>query len=148
MAVTPTPAFPQTPIIGTVNLAAVSACTTRGPTATASLAAANITQMLGTSTNGQRIDGIKVKGISTSITAPTAGNVLGIWIWDGTTAYLYDEIVITAVTPSTTAASFETTYMFERPLMLPAAYRLYASLTVATTASTTALVAHALGAAL
>lgn len=148
MPVTATPVFAQTPYSVSLSLAAQTACTTRAPTATASLAAANIIQFVPTSTNGARIDYIIVKGSSSSITAPTAANLVQIWNWDGTTAFLTDEILVSAVTPSTTAPSFSTTYTFANGLYLPAANRLYASVTVTTTASTTALVATAFGALL
>lgn len=148
MPVTATPVFAQTPYSVSVSLAAQTACTTRAPTATASLAAANIIQFVPTSTNGARIDYIVVKGSSSSITAATAANLVQIWNWDGTNAYLTDEITVSAVTPSATAASFSTTYTFANGLYLPAANRLYVSVTVTTTASTTALAATAFGALL
>ena len=148
MTTTPTPVFAQTPSITSVTLAAQTACTTRAPTATASLAGANIIQFVNTSTNGLRIDSIKVQACSSSITAATAANIVQIWIWDGTTAWLNDEILVTAVTPSTTAAAFSTIYTYAQPLILPSTYKLYVSLTVTTTASTTALLVTANGGAL
>jgi hypothetical protein len=148
MAVTSTPVFAQTPYSVSVNLTAQTACTTRGPTATASLAGANIIQFVPTSTNGARIDYILVKAASTSITAATAANLVQIWNWDGTTAWLTDEIPVSAVTPSTTAAGFSTIYSYANGLYLPSTNRLYVSLTVTTTASTTALTATAFGALL
>lgn len=145
MTTTATPIFAQTPFVKSLSLAAQTACTTRAPTATASLAGANITEFCGTSTNGRRIDSIQVQACSTSITAPTAGNIVQIWAWDGTTAYLIDEISVTAVTPSTTAVAFTTTKYYTQPINLPAAFKLYASVTVTTTASTTALQVTAYG---
>jgi len=139
MPVTATPIFVQSPLIGYLDMSAQTACTTRGKTATASLAGANIVQLLNTTTNGCRIDSIQVNACSTSITAPTAANLVGIWIWDGTNAQLFTEIAVTAVTPSTTVAGFTTTLTFTNPLVLPSTYKLYASVTVTTTASTTAL---------
>lgn len=148
MPVTATPVFAQTPYSVSVSLAAQTACTTRAPTATASLAGANIIQFVPTSTNGCRIDYILVKSASSSITSATAANLVQIWNWDGTTAYLTDEIPISAVTPSATAAGFSTTYIFANGLFLPAANRLYVSVTVTTVANTTALTATAFGALL
>mgnify|MGYP003346605500 CR=1 FL=1 len=60
MAVTSTPIFAQAPYIVTKSLAAQSACTTRAPTASASLSGANIVAFVPTSTNGCRIDSIQV----------------------------------------------------------------------------------------
>lgn len=139
MPVTATPIFVQSPLIGYLDMSAQTACTTRGKTATASLAAANIVQLLNTTTNGCRIDSFQVNACSTSITAASAANLVGIWIWDGTNAQLFTEIAVSAITPSTTTAAFTTTVTLTNPLVLPSTYRLYASLTVTTTANTTAL---------
>jgi hypothetical protein len=147
MAVTSTPIFAQTPYAKTLTLVAQTACTTRAPTATASLAGANITAFVPISTNGLRIDSIQVNAAGTSISTINAANIVGIWLWDGTTAFLIQEILVTAVTPSTTAAAFTTTYTFPAPLVMPAAFALYASTTVTTTAAGTALQVTAFGGA-
>lgn len=138
----------QAAILGTANLAAVTACTTRGPTVTAGLAAANIILCVAANaTADQKISRIDVKGISTSITAATAAQLVGIWHWDGTTAYLVDEITVSALTPSTTTPSFQTYTLYD-DLVLPATHALYVSTTVTTTASTTALQVTAHGASM
>ena len=147
MAVTSTPIFAQTPYAKTLTLVAQTACTTRAPTATASLAGANITAFVPVSTNGLRIDAIQVNAAGTGITTANAANLVDIWLWDGTTAFMILEIAVTAVTPSTTAAAFTTTYTFPAPLILPAAFALYASTTVTTTAAGTALQVTAFGGA-
>jgi hypothetical protein len=138
---TATPIFPQTPYAVVASLAAVTACTTRAPTVTASLAAANIVALTATSASGRRIDKITVNAISSAIGATTAAQVVGIWMWDGTTAYLIDEIAVSAQIPSATAPAFTVTKLYDgnNPLVLPAAFKLYVSTTVTTTASTTAL---------
>ena len=138
MAVTATPIFAQAPYIKSTSLAAAAACTTRAPTATASLAAANIVELTPVSTNGLRIDAIEVNACSSAIGATTAAQLVGVWVWDGTTAYLIDEIIVSAQTPSTTAAAFTITKQYSN-LVLPAAFKLFVSTTVTTTASTTAL---------
>jgi hypothetical protein len=148
MAVTATPIFPQTPYSKSLSMVAQTACATRAPTVTASLAAANIVAFVPTSTNGLRIDSIQVNAVGTSVTTANAANLVGIWAHDGTTAYLILEIVVTAVTPNTTTTpAFTTVYTFPAPLVLPAAYSLYASVTVTTTATGTALQATAFGGA-
>lgn len=144
MSVNFSPIFPVAPIVHTLTLAAVTACTTRAPTATASLAGANIVQLTPTSTNGKRIDKIQINACSTSFTAPTVAQTVMIWVWDGTTAYLIDEIAVTAVTPSTTTPAFIAAKSYTN-LVLPAANKLYASTSVTTTASTTALCVTAFG---
>lgn len=138
----------QAAFLGHCNLAAVTACTTRGPTATASLAAANIVIALAANaTADQKISKIAIKGISTSFTAPTAAQIVGIWHWDGTNAYLIDEILVTLVTPSTTVASFYGEELYD-DLVLPATHALYMSVSITTTASTTALLGTIHGASL
>ena len=145
MPVTATPIFAQAPYMACTTLAAQTACTTRGPTATANLAAANIIQIVPTSTNGLRIDSIQVNACSTAFTSATAGNIVGIWVWDGTTAFLFTEILVTAVTPSTTVAGFTSTLTFANPLVLPSTFKLFASVSVTTTAATTALQVSVMG---
>lgn len=147
MAVTATPVFAQTPFVQSLSLAAATACATRAPTATAGLAAANIVEFVPSSANGLRIDSIQVNACSTSMTAPTAANIVGIWMWDGTNAYLINEILVSAVTPSTTAAGFTNTLYFPQPLTIPPTYKLFASVSVTTTASTTAIQVTAFGGA-
>ena len=99
------------------------------------------------STNGLRIDSIQVNACGTGITTANAANVVGIWADDATNAYLITEILVTAVTPSATAAAFTTTYTFPIPLNLPAAFTLKASVGVTTTAGGTALQVTAFGGA-
>ena len=147
MAVTSTPIFAQTPYVKTLSMAAQTACTTRAPTATASTTAANIIAFVPVSTNGLRIDSIQVNACGTGITTANAANVVGIWADDATNAYLITEILVTAVTPSATAAAFTTTYTFPIPLNLPAAFTLKASVGVTTTAAGTALQVTAVGGA-
>jgi len=147
MAVTSTPIFAQTPYAKTLTLVANTACTTRAPTATGSLAGANIIAFVPVSTNGLRIDSIQVNAAGTGISTANAANLVDIWLWDGTTAFMILEVAVTAVTPSTTSAAFTTTYTFPAPLVMPAAFALYASTTVTTTAAGTALQVTAFGGA-
>ncbi len=146
MAANTAPIFPLTPWAGSASLAAVSACTTRGPIAHASLGSTPCfaVQLAAVSTNGKRIDAIQVKADSTAITAATVAQTVIVWMSDGTTAYPIDEILITATTPSTTVASFITSRTYTT-LVLPPACSLWVSTTIATTASTTALVVTAFG---
>lgn len=138
---------PQLAVLGHANLAAVTACTTREPTATAGLAAANIVVCVPTTTADTRISKIALKGISTSITAPTAAQLVGLWDWDGTNAYLVEEVAVSVVTPSTTVASFELDTLYD-DFVLPIGHALYVSTTVTTTANTTALLVSAHGASM
>ena len=148
MATTPNSVvLAQVPNIVSVDLTAATACTTRAPTVTASLAAANILPFVPVSANGQRIDAVSLKGASSSISAATAVQTVTIWEWDGTKAWPIKEIVTTLVTPSTTVASYESG-LIPLGIVLPATHALYISTSITTTAATTALVATAYGALL
>ena len=145
------PIYPLTPVAFFADFTAKTACSTRAPTVTASLAAANIFILVPTgatqspiSSNGTRIDKIQLEGASNSITAPTAPQLCTIWWHDGTTAWVYDEIPLTLVTPSTTAATFQVSKSYNN-LILPTGHALYASTTITTTASTTAFTVSAVG---
>lgn len=146
MATTPNSVITaQTPYQITADLTALTACTTRAPTATASLAAANIVAFVPVSTNGRRIDSVSVKGASSSVTAPTAAQVVTVWLHDGTKAYPLKEITTSVVTPSTTVASYESG-LIPLNIVMPAAFSLYVSTTITTSAATTAMVITAYGA--
>lgn len=148
MATTPNSVItPQGPLLAPLSLAAVTACATRAPVAAASLATNNIFQLVAPQTNGCRIDRISVKGSSSSISAATVAQSVIIWLFDGTTAWAFDEILVTAVTPSTTVASFQG-YNLYQGLVLPPTWSVYASTTITTTAATTALDVIAQGAVL
>lgn len=144
MPVTATPIFAQTPISKSVGLITTPACTTRAPTATASLAAANIIELTPVSTNGRRIDSIEVAAAANTIVGATVAGLIGIWEWDGTTATLIDEISVAPVTPNATTTSF-TTKKFYTDLILPASYKLFVSTSVTLAAATTALSVTAKG---
>ena len=84
------------------------------------------------------------------MTSPTVQQLVGIWMFDGTTAVLIDEIQVTATPASTTSAAFGTTtnyFLISTSINVPAGSFLYVSTTVTTTASTTALQVNAYGGA-
>ena len=146
MAAGTAPIFPSTPWAATADLTAASACTTRGPIAHASLTATPCfaVAVSPTSTNGRRIDTIQVRASSTAIGAATVAQTVLIWMSNGTTAYVIDEIPVTAQTPSSAAPAFNISKSYSN-LVLPAGFSLYVSTTVATTVSTTALSVSAFG---
>ena len=119
------PIFPLAPIVGIATLTSATAITSRANiTGTTGL-----TQLTATSTNGTRIDAITITAKGT-----TVANTVDIWIYNGTTSYLFAEIAVSAVTPSTTTASFTTTQTFNN-LTLPPTYQLYISEQVGTTSA-------------
>ena len=122
MTINYNPVFPVAPIVGIATLTSATAVTSRANiTGTTGL-----TALTATSTNGTRVDAIAVKSKATSV-----ASAIGVWISDGTTSYLFDEIDVSAVTASTTVDSFTTTRNYAT-LVLPPTYRLYISETVQT----------------
>lgn len=122
MAANAQPIFPSSPVIGIATLTGATAITTR----------ANITgttgllQLTPVSTNGKRVDSITVKGKGT-----TVASILSVWLYNGTTSFLYDEIDVSAVTASnTTDAAIVKRYYSD--LVLPPTFQLYVSQTVQT----------------
>lgn len=117
-----TPIFPLTPIIGIATLTTATAVTSRANITSTT----GLTQLTATSTNGTRVDAITVKSKATSV----ASNVC-IWVYNGTTSFLFDEFEVTAVTASNTADSFSLTKLYNN-LVLPPTYQLFISETVQT----------------
>jgi hypothetical protein len=129
MAANTSPIFPLAPVVGIATLTTATAITSR----------ANITgttglvQLTPESTNGKRIDSIAVKGKATTV----ASNIF-IWIYNGTTSFLFDEIDAPAVTAGNTTDStlVQKTYL---SLVLPPTYQLFISETVQTDVNVFAL---------
>lgn len=71
--------------------------------------------------NGSRIDDISIDATGTV----TAG-VVRLFINDGTTSYLFQEILVTATTPSTTVAVWNTT-LLNQAIIIPSGWSLRAS---------------------
>lgn len=116
------PIFPKTPYNGIATLTSATALTTR----TNITGTTGLTQLTATSTDGTRIDRIRVKSKATSV-----ASILSVWYYDGTTSYLMDEIDIAATTASTTVDSNLVTRSYV-DLNLPATHQLYVSETVQT----------------
>lgn len=109
MAVTATPVFAQTPVLAIGQVA--TANTNRdGSTGT-------YTDLFTAGSNGARVEYIRVVATGTT----TAGVVrLFLSTDSGTTYRLWKEILISAITPSTTVEVAAGEYMPSRPLVLPA----------------------------
>jgi len=98
MAMTATPVFTQTPKTFIATLTSPTAITSRANI----VGTTGLVKLTDTTTNGFRLDNITVKAKETTV----AGTVC-IWVYNGTTSHLWKEISVTAVTASTTVASFE-----------------------------------------
>lgn len=115
MAANTTPIFTLTPKIGKVQIS--TANTNRDGTGT-------IGTVLTGSTNGTRIHRITIQAAVTT----TAG-VIRLYISDGTNVHLWTEVIVAAVTPSTTVSawSYVMELFGEAALILPSGYVLMAS---------------------
>lgn len=116
------PIFPAAPIVGIATLTAAAAITSRANI----VGTAGLTQLTAASTNGARIDAIVIKGKGVTV----ASNI-GIWIYNGTTSFLYDEMDVTAITAANTTDSFLLQRNYTN-LVLPPTYQLFISETVQT----------------
>lgn len=110
MAMTATPVFVQTPKTFLATLTSPTAITSRANIAGVS----GLVKLTDTTTNGFRLDNIMIKAKETTV----AGTVC-IWLYDQTTSYLWKEFTVTAVTASTTVASFELSTDFENINLTP-----------------------------
>ena len=127
MAMTNQAVFPQTPATEIATLTTPTAITSR----------ANITGVTGLTqltalpvSNPKRVDAIVVKSKGTSL-----AGILFVWLYDGTTSYLYDEIDLSAVTPSTTVDAFTISKSYinnatQGSIQLKVTQQLYVSVTV------------------
>ena len=83
--------------------------------------------------SGSRIDYIEVQGVATTISG-----LVNIFIFDGSTYFLYAQVPIQAITVSTTVPAFSTTISSNTnanilPINLPTGYSLRATTSVAQT---------------
>lgn len=73
-------------------------------------------------TKGTLVELVKVKATGTT----TAG-MIRLFLHDGANARLYDEILVSAIVPSGTVASFAAEYIPTKPLVLPTGWSLRVS---------------------
>jgi len=140
MAVSPNSIItPQNPYCNFASLIAATALTSRAPiTGTGGL-----TLLVPTQTNGIQINQIRVKA-SGSSNGVNAAMSIYVWIYNGTKATIYDEIVLGTAISSTTAASYQTD-VFYNGFILPSTHSLYVSESVLSNATLTGCVVTVLG---
>lgn len=83
--------------------------------------------------SGTRIDFIDIQGVAT-----TVAGIVNLFIYNGTTYHLWQQIPIVAVTSNTTAIAFNTTCSTNNcpnvmPIIIPTGYSLRATTTIAQT---------------
>jgi hypothetical protein len=108
-----TPSFASTVRVGLGTLATADTARTGTPT--------NVVTVFTAGSSGSRIDEINIIA-----TATTTAGVVRLWIYNGTTYYLFEEILVSAATPSTTVATYNTTLTFNN-FMLPTGHSLRAT---------------------
>jgi hypothetical protein len=128
MAANQKPIFPKSAVIGVADLSGATALTSRAKI----VGTTGLTQLTPVSAEGKRVDEIRVKGCNT--VAGVSARVF-IWLYDGTNSYLFDELTLTGVTPDTVTDSAIASKTYSN-LVLPATYKLYASVTVASGGNT------------
>lgn len=107
-----TPNFASTPRcgVGTISTAETSRTT---PT--------NFTTIFTAGSSGSRIDEIDINA-----TGSTTSGVVRLFVYDGSNYFLFQEILVSAITPSTTVSAFNSTNTYNN-LMLPSGYSLRAT---------------------
>jgi hypothetical protein len=85
---------------------------------------------IGTVFTADATDGSSIDHIEISATGTTTAGVIRLFIYNGSTYFLWREVLVTAITPSTSVAVFSATVDCSRPenaLHLPAGWSLRAS---------------------
>jgi hypothetical protein len=109
------PAFAATPRIGATTVS--TANTARDGTGT-------VATVITAGSSGTQIREVNFKGIGT-----TAAADIVLYVYDGTTYSVLTEVAVTAITASTTTASYSSSVRFDN-LFLPSGWSLRASVTV------------------
>jgi hypothetical protein len=122
------PAFASTPAIGSGLLPATLDTSLTAPT--------TVTTIVTAAANGTKIEELVFQGVGT-----TVAGVINIFLYDGTTYHLYDQVLVTAVTSSTTAVAFRTNRTYTN-LVLKTGWSLRVTGTIAGNQSMVKVTAH------
>lgn len=76
-------------------------------------------------------DGSRIDSVTVVATGTTTAGVVRLFIHNGTAYFLWKEILVSAITPSTTVEVFRSVFIPDVPLVLPTGYSLRASTHVA-----------------
>lgn len=112
------PGFASIPKIGIARVSAAN---------TARDAPSSPVLVLTAGSNGTRLNRIQVQAVATT----TAGMVR-LWLYNGTTYFLFEEVPVSAITPSSTVEAFSATLSDQinldlMPVVLPSGWFLYAT---------------------
>lgn len=111
------PIFTLTPQVASVAVGTAN-------TARSAPGGGTVGTVLTAASNGTRIHRITIKA-----TVTTTAGMVRLWIYTGTTYFLWREVIVAAITASATVAAFEVSIELfgERALILPAGYSLRAT---------------------
>lgn len=115
------PAYAATPLLGAVLV-------NNGTADTSFSTPTHATLLVTAGSNGTKITQIDVVPAGT---ISSGGVVVNIFLYNGSTYYLHESVLVAAITPGTQAASLKYSYYYDN-LVLPASWYLYATETVAT----------------
>lgn len=107
-----TPSFASTPRVS------IGQVTTADTSRTAPT---NVATVFTAGSSGSRIDSVSIVA-----TATTTAGVVRLWLFDGTNYRLFQEVLVTAITPSTSIATFRSDLSFNT-LLLPNGWSLRAT---------------------
>jgi hypothetical protein len=120
------PAFATVPKIGAVNVATADSTYTGTPT--------NVGTVITGGSGGTRIAEVVVKCAATSAAA-----VVRLWLFNGTTYTLFDEIVVAAATGSATVAQTRVSTLYSNLVLPSSAWSLRATTSVSQSTNVIAL---------
>lgn len=102
------PAFAATINLGSALLGAAET-NLQVPTTTSTIVTAGA--------NGTKIEEVVIHAASTALTPTTVAGLVYLFLYDGTNYRLWDTLLVTAITASTTAAPFRTNKLYTNLLM-------------------------------
>lgn len=102
------PVFASTPRHESVAVSATADTSRSAPT--------NVVTLLAAGANGTKIEELVFNGSGT-----TLAGVICVFIYDGSAYHLYDEVAVTVVTASTTAAAYRLARTYDNLILKPGA---------------------------
>jgi len=98
------PAFAATPAVGSGLIPGTLDTSLTAPT--------NVTTILAGGTSATKVEEIVFQGVGT-----TVAGVVNVFLYDGSTYHLIDQVLVSAVTSSTTAVAFRTNRLYDNLLV-------------------------------
>lgn len=116
------PGFAATPNLGSALAPATADTSLTAPTNNAT----NVSTVLTAAASGTRIDEIRFQAVGT-----TVAGVVNVFAWDGTTHHLIDQVLVSAVTSSTTAVAWQQVKSYQNLVLKSNSWQLRFAVTVA-----------------